>query len=88
MRMTYGRSRERSPSASRQVRRAVNVTLPEPLIQEGKAAGTNLSQACEQGLAVSGARAVAWLQDNRVAPDAWNGHVEAHGILLSEYHQF
>jgi len=72
------------------VRRAANVTLPEPLIQEAKALGINLSQACEKGLAasVSEARAAAWLRENRAALDAWNDDVEANGIPLSEFRQF
>jgi len=90
LRMTDAQSRERTPSQSRPVRRAANVTLPEPLIQEAKALGINISQACEKGLAasVSEARATAWLRENRPALDAWNDYVEKHGIPLSEFRQF
>jgi antitoxin CcdA len=66
------------------------VTLPEALLQEAKALGIDISQACEKGLAasVAEARAAAWLQQNRPALDAWNDHVEEHGIPLSEFRQF
>ena len=88
-RMTHARSRERNPAQSRPARRAASVTLPENLIQEAKAFGISIFQACEKGLAASvgEARAAAWLRENRPAPDAWNDHVEKHGIPLSEFRQ-
>jgi antitoxin CcdA len=66
------------------------VTLPETLIQEARRLGINLSQACEKGLAaaVSEAQAAAWLRENRAALDAWNDHVDAHGVPLAEFRQF
>lgn len=77
-------------SASHRTRRPANVTLPEPLIQEAKALGINLSQACEKGLAavVAEARSAAWLQENRPALEAWNDYVQEHGIPLAEFRQF
>jgi antitoxin CcdA len=55
-----------------------------------KVLGINLSQACEQGLAaaVAEARASAWLTENRPEIDAWNEHVEQHGIPLAEFRRF
>jgi antitoxin CcdA len=72
------------------VRRAANVTVPEPLIQEAKALGINISQACGKSLAaaVSEAQAAAWLIENRPAIDAWNDYIEEHGIPLAEFRQF
>jgi antitoxin CcdA len=89
-RMTRGQSLKRAPSSSRPVRRAADVTVPEPLIQEAKALGINLSQACEAGLAasVSKARAAAWRKANRPALDAWNNYIEEHGTPLAEFRQF
>ena len=83
-------SHERTPSPSRPIRRAANVTLPESLIDEAKALGINISAACENGLAasVAEARAAAWLKENRAALDAWNDYVEEHGIPLAEFRQF
>jgi len=71
-------------------RRAANVTLPGSLLQAARALKINISQACERGLAaeVAKARAEQWLRDNRTAMDAWNAHVEDHGLPLAEYRQF
>lgn len=71
-------------------RRATNITLPEALLREAKALKVNMSQACERGLAaeVARARREVWLAENRAAMDAWNAHVEAHGLPLAEYRRF
>ena len=71
-------------------RRATNVTLPETLLQDARELGINLSQACERGLAaaVTDVRRQRWLQQNRAAIEAWNGHVEEHGLPLAAYRQF
>jgi antitoxin CcdA len=80
----------RRPTPTREARRPANVTLPESLIQEAKALGINISQACEKGLAaaVAEAQGAAWLSENRPAIEAWNEYVEEHGIPLSEFRQF
>ena len=72
------------------MRKATNVTLPEPLPREARHLDVNVSQACEKGLkaAVSEARAASWLQENHAALDAWNAYVEQHGLPLSEFRQF
>ncbi len=71
-------------------RRAANVTLPVPLLQAARALKINVSQACERGLVaeVAKARTEQWLRDNRAAMDAWNAHVEEHGLPLAQYRQF
>ena len=71
-------------------RRATNVTLPAALLHDARSLGINLSQACEQGLAaaVSEARRQRWLDENRAAIQAWNEHVEMHGLPLAAYRQF
>ncbi len=71
-------------------RRPTNVTLSEPLLAEARALGINLSQACERGLAtaVAEARAQRWLAETRPAMDAWNDHVERHGLPLADFRQF
>ena len=74
----------------RSARRATNVTLPEPLLTEARTLGINVSQACERGLAaeVTAARARRWQAENRAAIEAWNRHVEEHGLPLAEYRTF
>ena len=71
-------------------RRATNVTLPETLLHDAREMGINLSQACEHGLAqaVAEKRRHRWLEENREAMDAWNGHVAQHGLPLAAYRQF
>jgi antitoxin CcdA len=71
-------------------RRATNVTLPEPLLREARELGINISQACERGLAtaVAETRAERWKLENRAAMDAWNEHVERHGVPLAAFCQF
>ena len=71
-------------------RRPTNVTLPEALLREARDLSVNLSQACEQGLiaGVADARRHRWLADNQEAIQAWNRHVEEHGLPLAEYRQF
>lgn len=71
-------------------RRPTNVTLPETLLQDAREMGINLSQACERGLAieVANARRKRWLAENQDAIDAWNGHVEEHGLPLAVFRQF
>ena len=68
-------------------RRATNITLPEPLLAEARTLGINISQACEHGLAaeVATAKAQRWQSENRKAINAWNRHVEDHGLPLSQY---
>ena len=72
------------------LRKAANVTLPEPLPRESKDLGINVSQACEKGreAAVSGARSAAWPHENRAAIKAMNEYVKKRGILLGEFRQF
>lgn len=71
-------------------KRPQNVTLSADLVAAAQGLGINISQACEQGLeqAVRQARAEAWRDDNRVALDAANRHVERHGLPLGKYRQF
>jgi len=71
-------------------RRPTNVTLPVALVAEAKALDINISQACESGLAhsVAEVRRARWLEENRVAIDAYNGMVERDGLPLDEFRQF
>lgn len=71
-------------------RRATNITLPEPLLREARGLGINVSQACERGLAaaVADQRRARWLEENKQAIDAYNEHVDWHGLPLAAYRQF
>ena len=85
-------SEQRSPdvTASAALRRATNVTLPEPLLREARALGIDVSQACERGLAaaVADRRRAEWLEGNRLAIAEWNAHVEQHGLPLDVYRKY
>ncbi len=78
------------PTSSAAPRRATNVTLPEALLRDARGMGINLSHACERGLAaeVADARRQRWLEENKDAMDAWNGHVAEHGLPLAAFRQF
>lgn len=84
------RSASANPAMPLELRRATNVTLPEPLLRDARALGINLSQACERGLAAAVAerRRARWLDENQGAMDAWNEHVAEHGLPLAAYRQF
>ena len=71
-------------------RRATNVTLPEALLREARELGINLSQAAERGLAgeVAAARRRGWLAANVGAIEAYNEHVERHGLPLAVHRTF
>ena len=66
------------------------MTLPETLLRDAREIGINLTQACERGLAqaVAEKRWQRWLEENRDAMDAWNGHVAQHGLPLAAYRRF
>jgi antitoxin CcdA len=82
-----------SPSkyaASGGPKRATNVSLSETLIDEARALGINVSQACERGLAeeVLRLRRQRWLEANREAIDAYNARIARDGLTLAAYRRF
>ena len=77
-------------SANRSQRRPTNVSLDRALVDEARALGINLSQACERGIAAKLAeiRAAHWIDENRDALASSNAHVEARGLPLAAHRQF
>lgn len=75
---------------SDETRRPTNVSLPAGLVQEARAMGINLSQACEAGLRrqLAEARDRLWQEENRAAIAASNAYLETHGLPLAEYRMF
>lgn len=71
-------------------KRPTNVSLNVALLDEAKALGINVSQACERGLAqqIAKARGERWLKENREAIDAYNDYVERNGVPLARFRQF
>ncbi|PSJ39428.1 type II toxin-antitoxin system CcdA family antitoxin [Allosphingosinicella deserti] len=60
-------------------KRPTNVSLSVSLLEEAKALGVNVSQACERGLAeeVRATRARKWLEGNQAALASLNRFVDA-----------
>jgi antitoxin CcdA len=71
-------------------RRATNVSLPGPLVEEAKALRINLSRACESGIeaALKAERERRWRIENKPAADAYNRWIEEHGLPFVEFRQF
>lgn len=71
-------------------KRPTNVTLDAALVEDARALGVNVSQACESGLRhqLKVARERQWRDENRDAIAAYNADIEAHGVPLAQYRQF
>ena len=80
----------RRPAIAQATRRATNVTLPTDLLDQARALGLSISQACEGGLKAEIARhrAAQWLEEDREALASSNDYVERHGLPLAEFRQF
>jgi antitoxin CcdA len=71
-------------------RRPTNVSLAGELIDDAKRLDINISQACEQGLAVAVKKALdeQWIADNWEAIQSSNAYVEKYGLPLAKYRMF
>jgi antitoxin CcdA len=71
-------------------RRPTNVSLDRALVDDARALGINLSQACERGLClqIEEARRAQWLAENRAALASSNIYVETRGLPLASQRQF
>jgi antitoxin CcdA len=71
-------------------KRPTNVSLRESLLDEARALGVNVSQACERGLElqVREARARQWLDANREALQSSNEYASKNGLPLRRHRQF
>ena len=78
------------PTTAQATRWATNVSLPTDLLDQLRALGLNVPQACEGGLKaeIVKHRAAQWLEDNRDALASSNDYVGRHGLLLAEFRQF
>ena len=65
-------------------RRRVNVTLSEPLCEEAKTLGLNVSRAAEAGLAaaVKAEKERRWLEENADAIAAYNARISREGVAF------
>jgi antitoxin CcdA len=71
-------------------RKPTNVSLDRGLVEEARALGINLSQACEKGIAdqLARVRAERWRAENKAALESSNAFVEEHGLPLAGHRQF
>lgn len=71
-------------------KKPVNLTLNADLLRLGKELGLNLSGIAEEALAqaVKGHLAEAWLRENADAIQAYNEHVDSHGVFSDGLRSF
>lgn len=71
-------------------KKPTNVSLNAELVEEARALGINVSEACQTGLAaqVKKARWAKWQDENRAAIEASNEYVREHGLPLAKYRLF
>ncbi len=64
-------------------KKPTNVTVNGDLLKLAKACGINVSATLEQALVeqVKAASREQWLHENQEAIDAYNEHVEKHGVF-------
>ncbi len=71
-------------------KKATNLSVDDSLLQTAKRLNLNLSQVFEAGLieAIRRCQREEWLQQNRAALDAYNEHVEKHGVFSDRLRSF
>lgn len=72
------------------LKKATNITLSVDVLNEAKALGINISQACDQYLRelVKNERERRWQQDNAEFIAAYNQSVEQEGLPLEQWQSF
>ena len=77
-------------SAARRRKKAANLSVDEHLLERARRLKLNLSQVLEAGLAdaIRRQESAAWLRKNRAALDAYNEHVEKHGVFSDGLRSF
>ena len=71
-------------------KKAANLTVRADLLEEARARKINLSQTLETALAaeLKKQREAEWLEQNKAAIEAYNRHVEKHGLFSDRYRTF
>ena len=71
-------------------KKPVNLSLNADLLRVSKGLGLNISALAEAALAqaVKSRMDAAWLQENAEAIQAYNDHVEAHGVFSDGLRSF
>lgn len=76
--------------AARRRKKAANLSVDPKLLEQARRLKLNLSQVFEAGLAeaVRRAQRADWLKKNRAALEAYNEHVEKHGVFSEGLRSF
>jgi len=71
-------------------KRAANLSVNGDLLSKAKDMNINLSATLEQGLAeaLKSKQRERWLAENRAAIEAYNQHVEKHGVFSDGIRSF
>ena len=71
-------------------KKATNLTVNSDLLLQAKRLGINISALLEQSLAiqVKKLKAQSWLEENRVAIDAYNRDVNSQGTFSDDLRSF
>ena len=77
-------------TVARRRKKAANLSVDEGLLARARHLKLNLSQVLEAGLAdaIRRQEGEAWLRKNRAALDAYNAHVEKHGVFSDGLRSF
>lgn len=87
---THGETMATRTSTARRRKKAANLSVDEGLLERARRLKLNLSRVFEAGLAEAVRRheSEAWLKRNRAALDAYNEHVEKHGVFSDKLRSF
>lgn len=71
-------------------KRATNVSVRSDLLAAAREAGVNLSATLERALTeeLAAVKRKKWLEENREAIEAYNEHVEKHGVFSEDVRRF
>lgn len=87
---TFAHGPEMTAPAARRRKKAANLSVDERLMARARQLKLNLSQVLEAALAEAIRRQEreAWLRRNRAALEAYNEHVERHGVFSDGLRSF
>ncbi|HMA89644.1 MAG TPA: type II toxin-antitoxin system CcdA family antitoxin [Burkholderiales bacterium] len=79
-----------APAATRRRKKPANLSVDERLLERARQLKLNLSQVLGAGLeeAIRREEGTRWLARNRAALDAYNEHVEKHGVFSDGLRSF
>jgi antitoxin CcdA len=80
----------RSSTSAATAKRATNVSVRSDLLAAAREAGVNLSATLERALTeeLAATKRERWREENREAIQAYNEHVEKHGLFSDDVRRF